>query len=343
LHANCAHCHRYGGAGNAKMRLAVDLSPESTRAYDVVPEHGGFGLRDAKLIASSSPESSVILYRLAKSGRGHMPPLGSQTADPAGLQLVHDWMASLPAPKDAALNHPERKSLATFLSESSSMPERITATGELLGSPSGALLMALAMDRHEVPTPGRAAIELGARSDDRNVRDLLERFLPPSERRARLGESVVPEQILELTGNPHEGRHLFLEATLQCKNCHRVAGQGTVLGPDLDRLSKRYSRAELLDSLLNPSETIDQRYQNYSVTTTSGRVLAGLLIEKTAEHLVLRDLQGNTHTIASGDIESAQQLKQSFMPAGLLRDLSAQEAADLVEFLFQLNTTTSAK
>jgi len=344
LHANCAHCHRYGGAGNAKMRLAIELTPETMRAFDLPPEHGGFGLRNAKLIASSAPESSVILYRLAKAGRGHMPPMGSQTADPAGLQLVHNWMASLESPEGAVLESKERELITTLTQRSNSAPDRQRALLELLSGTSGALLVTLAIDRNELPAPlEEMAVARGTSHLDRNIRELFERFLPPSQRRQRLGETISPEHILSLKGNADDGRHLFLDATLQCRNCHRVAGRGNVLGPDLDRLAKRYSRAELLDSILNPSKTIDQKYQNYSVTTTAGRVVAGLLLDKTPQQLALRDQQGNTHTIASGDIESAQPLQRSFMPSGLLRELSAQEAADLVEFLFQLNSTTSVK
>lgn len=65
--------------------------------------------------------------------------------------------------------------------------------------------------------------------------------------------------------------------------------------------------------------------------TDDGRVLAGMLVEKTDEVVALRDVQGVVHTV---DVEAIQQLlpqQKSMMPELLAQDSTAQQLADLIE------------
>ena len=71
-------------------------------------------------------------------------------------------------------------------------------------------------------------------------------------------------------------------------NCHRIAGVGSTLGPDLSEIGKKYTRAQILESILEPSKFIDPKYVTYLVETTDGKVLTGLLAAKTDNEVVLR-------------------------------------------------------
>ncbi|HEV3384509.1 MAG TPA: PQQ-dependent sugar dehydrogenase, partial [Gemmata sp.] len=78
LHANCAHCHRFGGGGGSVvLELDISKSLKETGILDVRPKQGDFGIADARIIAPGDPGRSVLLYRMAKFGRGRMPHLGS--------------------------------------------------------------------------------------------------------------------------------------------------------------------------------------------------------------------------------------------------------------------------
>ncbi len=92
-----------------------------------------------------------------------------------------------------------------------------------------------------------------ARDPSFQVRDLFARFLPEHLRPKRLGLTINPEQILSLKGDTTRGRALFLAEVTQCSRCHRVQGQGREFGPDLSQIGRKYSRAQLLDQVLNPS------------------------------------------------------------------------------------------
>jgi putative heme-binding domain-containing protein len=108
------------------------------------------------------------------------------------------------------------------------------------------------------------------------------------------------------------------------------------LGPDLSQIGKKYSRAQLLESILEPSKQIDPKYVTYLVETANGRVVSGLLIEKTDKEVLLKDAQNKEIRIAAGEIELLVPAQKSLMPELLLRDMTAEQVADLIEFLGSL-------
>ena len=89
---------------------------------------------------------------------------------------------------------------------------------------------------------------------------------------------------LKLKGDAKNGREIFKK---NCATCHRVAGVGIDVGPDIAD-----TRTKTLDALLNdiiaPNSAIDANYVNYLVTTKDGRVLTGLLTAETASSITLK-------------------------------------------------------
>ena len=169
------------------------------------------------------------------------------------------------------------------------------------------------------------------------VRDLFERFVPESERIRRLGDSIDPAEILAIKGDPGRGRALFTaESAVNCKSCHRLDGVGEEVGPDLAKIGAKYPRPELLRQILEPSLSVDPKYTLYRLDTRSGLVHSGLLIERNEKEIVLRDAQNKPIRIAVAEVEDLTPQKQSLMPDLLLRGLTAQQAADLLEYLASL-------
>jgi putative heme-binding domain-containing protein len=349
LHANCATCHRRGGGGTAAMDIRYEFSLKQSNLLGARPTQGTFGMLAARVMAPAGPYRSVLLYRMAKLGRGRMPHFGSQVVDRQGLQLLHDWIDSLD-PKLAASGSGDvsaatlRKQHDTLL-ETLALPD-LNAAGQaavidqLLGSSSGALQLALAVDHPTTPlsrAAGRLAIKAGAHHADVRVRDLFERFLPYEKRVKRLGSTVQAQQILKIPGNANVGRQLFTKAAgFQCRNCHRVAKQGKSVGPDLDGIAKKNDRRALLESILQPSRKIDPKFRAYLVETVQGRVHTGLLISKSDKEVVLRDAAGKEIRVAADDVEMLIAQPKSLMPELLVKDMTAQQLADLLAFLESL-------
>ncbi|HEV7405602.1 MAG TPA: PQQ-dependent sugar dehydrogenase [Chthoniobacteraceae bacterium] len=98
LAVNCAHCHVSEGGGNTLMNLAPGAAPDKQHLIDAPPEHGAFGLPDARIVAPGNPGRSILTVRVAMRGPGQMPPVGTLMPDPAGIQMLLEWLQGLPAP-----------------------------------------------------------------------------------------------------------------------------------------------------------------------------------------------------------------------------------------------------
>jgi len=215
--------------------------------------------------------------------------------------------------------------------------ERAEILTRLLSTPSNALLLSRALDG-EFPAGVRAEIlAAGSAHPDIALRDLFEKFLPSEKRTKRLGNVIRPEQLLAMAGDAARGKELFLTANgVSCRNCHRVTNMGSTLGPELSLIGKKLTRAQLLESILEPSKLIEPKYQTHMVETKQGKVLLGLLVEKSDKEIVLRDAGDKEVRVPVGDVEEFLPQRQSLMPELLLKDLTAQQVADLLTFLESL-------
>lgn len=95
LAVNCAHCHTVSGGGNSAMNFEWGVPSGRMQALNERPEHGDFGLPDARVIAPAAAGRSVILPRVAMRGPGQMPPVASRASDPDGVRLLAEWIQSL--------------------------------------------------------------------------------------------------------------------------------------------------------------------------------------------------------------------------------------------------------
>jgi putative heme-binding domain-containing protein len=217
--------------------------------------------------------------------------------------------------------------------------ERTDAIGRLLSSTSGALMLARAVGEGRLPESVRRLVLAAALAKpEPQVYDLFERFVPDDQRVKRLGSVVRPEQVLSLKGSAERGRELFFKsAGLQCSSCHKVGGAGGNVGPDLSQVGKKYTRAQLLESLLEPSRTVEPAYVAYLLETSDGKFYTGLLAERNDREVVLKVVGDKEVRVAAGKVERLAPQSKSLMPELLLRDLTAEQAADLVEFLAGLN------
>jgi putative heme-binding domain-containing protein len=107
-------------------------------------------------------------------------------------------------------------------------------------------------------------------------------------------------------------------------------------------IGKKYERASLLETILNPSKAIAPEYVPYLVATESGQVHAGFRVETTDNHVLLQDENNKQIRIAADEIAGMRQQEKSLMPELVLRDVTAQDAADLLAFLMSLNKATLA-
>jgi putative membrane-bound dehydrogenase-like protein len=130
-------------------------------------------------------------------------------------------------------------------------------------------------------------------------------------------------------GDPARGRGLFGK---HCAVCHRLFGEGNMVGPDLTHANRK-DRDYLLASTVDPSAVIRKEYLSYTVQTSDGRVLTGLIAEQTAGSITLLDAKNQRAVVARGRIETIQESPVSLMPEGLLKGLRPDELRDLFAYL----------
>jgi len=89
----------------------------------------------------------------------------------------------------------------------------------------------------------------------------------------------------------------------------------------------------LLESILYPSASLVRSYEPVSVTTKQGKIYNGLIRKESPEEIVLALTATEQVKLAREEIEEMRPSKVSIMPAGLDKQLTPQELADLVAFL----------
>ncbi|MDG1896164.1 MAG: c-type cytochrome, partial [Fuerstiella sp.] len=347
LHTNCAHCHRLHAGGAVLSHMHFDLELDKTNMLNTRPTQGTFGIHAAQVIAPGDPVRSVLLYRMAKLGSGRMPRIGSAEVDLAGVKLLRDWLGQLPQDKDSQSTADEsvarlRKAETSALSRlhvTDSAIEQVAIVDHLLSSTTGAIRLLHAVDAQKLSKPVMAkSVAAAVQHSDISIRDLFERFLPPEDRIKRLGSAVHADQILSVQGDSERGRQVFFNTSgVACKNCHRIQKEGKEIGPDLTTIGKKLTPVQLLESILEPSKRVDPKYVTFLAETTSGRLFTGLLVEKNDAEIVLKDAQDKVRRIPTEEIEQLVPQRQSLMPDLLVRDMTAQQVADLVAYLRSLN------
>src|SRR5262249_53497152 len=211
-----------------------------------------------------------------------------------------DWIAGMPVPKAdvssgvAAVPAEDRAALETLRrGDRGSGEARSTAIRRLAATTRGAPLLLCLIDREPRPAPPRP----GGRAVTRRrrgvgVRTVVGRFAPGGGGGRRGGAVAARRSILPPRGDARRGRDVFTpHPAAQCKTCHKAGEVGEAVGPDLTKIGAKYDRVGLLDQILEPSKTIDPQYVAHLLETKDGQVITGLVVEKSARQVVLKDAQ----------------------------------------------------
>jgi putative heme-binding domain-containing protein len=134
-------------------------------------------------------------------------------------------------------------------------------------------------------------------------------------------------------GDIRRGQAIFNSSKTSCGACHTIGYVGGKIGPDLTRIGQIRQPRDLVESILFPSASFVRSYESVAVRTLDGQVYSGLVKSDAPHEIVLTLAADKEVRLAREDIEVLLPGKVSIMPAGLDKQLSLQELADLVEFL----------
>jgi putative heme-binding domain-containing protein len=146
------------------------------------------------------------------------------------------------------------------------------------------------------------------------------------------------QEIMRLTvevlekGDTARGEDVFRRADVSCMKCHAVSKAGGDVGPDLSALGSSSPIDYVVKSILLPNQAVKEQYRASVVITTDGKVFTGIVKERNAERIVIKEATGKERVIHTDDIDDEVQGK-SLMPQGLTKFLTHQDLIDLVRFL----------
>ena len=96
LDINCAVCHAPGGTGIAKADLRYGTPLEKAFIIDQEPGQMRILAPGSKVVLPGLPQKSELLQRLLTNGPGRMPTLASSKVDWRAVQILGEWIESLP-------------------------------------------------------------------------------------------------------------------------------------------------------------------------------------------------------------------------------------------------------
>jgi putative heme-binding domain-containing protein len=135
------------------------------------------------------------------------------------------------------------------------------------------------------------------------------------------------------------GRELFAAAS--CVQCHRPGKEAGSIGPNLAEIkqkladpAKKYTAADLLRDVLEPSRVISEKYRSWIITTTKGELVTGVILSQDGKKLTVAAGPLAQPVVLDADaIDTKEPARVSLMPQGLLTTLDREEVLDLLAYV----------
>ncbi|MFC7336766.1 PVC-type heme-binding CxxCH protein [Haloferula chungangensis] len=134
--------------------------------------------------------------------------------------------------------------------------------------------------------------------------------------------------VLELQGDAERGKL----AAARCVMCHHLNEMGPHYGPDLKGWVSRQGAEMAVRSIVDPSADIAHGFEGSTLLLKDGKKIDGILISE-GNPVVMTSTGGLTQMLPTGRIKSRKKMKHSLMLNADQLGLTAQDVADLVEYL----------
>jgi cytochrome c oxidase cbb3-type subunit III len=147
-----------------------------------------------------------------------------------------------------------------------------------------------------------------------------------------------PQHGAPVAGDPIRGRQVYERNG--CSGCHRVAGEGSVFGPELTRIGAGRSAEYIRESILDPSADISDDYGGVTVVTRDGKRVTGLRVNEDTFSVQLRDVSQIFRMFQKDEVQQVIAETKSLMPA--YKAVSAEDLQNLLAYLDTLRGDLSA-
>jgi putative heme-binding domain-containing protein len=125
------------------------------------------------------------------------------------------------------------------------------------------------------------------------------------------------------------GKKMF---TTHCANCHKLGGQGQLIGPQLDgAVSRSFER--LAEDILAPNRNVDRAFRTSSLLLDDDSVVAGLVVESPGGRLEVTMQDGKKRTLSSESVVQRKDSETSLMPSNFSDVMDEQQLASVIRYL----------
>jgi putative heme-binding domain-containing protein len=138
---------------------------------------------------------------------------------------------------------------------------------------------------------------------------------------------------VKTSGDAAKGKTVFHAPLSGCVACHKIGGQGGIVGPELDAVGRGVPVELLIEAVVWPNRQIKEGYVATTLTLKDGRKLQGYKVSEAGGEMQLRELaSGQTSRFTAAQIAERQEAG-SLMPEGLIMNMTREELRDLVAYL----------
>jgi len=152
-------------------------------------------------------------------------------------------------------------------------------------------------------------------------------------RRWKLQDALDTVQTLS-DRNFQNAKNIFTIAA--CVNCHAVRGEGGTVGPDLTQLGTRFSKKDILESIIDPNKTISDQYGSTVFSLMDGTSVMGKLVkeDKNSYFIAQNPFAPQTlRELEKKSITGTRYADVSMMPPALINQLNPDRLRDLMAYL----------
>ena len=201
----------------------------------------------------------------------------------------------------------------------------------LLARPERATALLQAVEEHTIRRADLASTQIDFLTNHRDaaLRSRAIQLLTSATKGTRHDVVTAFQPALSLSGDVGRGKKIFVE---RCASCHRLGGEGFLLGPDLVSV-RNAGKEKMLINILDPSREVLPQYLAYEVETKDDETLQGVLVDETPTAITLRQTYAKDAVIPRANIASIRSHGRSIMPDELEAGLKPQDMADLLEFV----------
>ena len=160
-----------------------------------------------------------------------------------------------------------------------------------------------------------------------NAKQKLVSVVIPEEQ----GPSKLPSvaEILKLKGDVTRGKAV----AGRCISCHVIGDLGLDVGPNLTGFGKRFPADVVARAIVEPSAEISLGFEGQHLRTHKEKLDIMGVVLADGDPVIIRSMGGITQSIPASDLKSRQPMKRSLMLSADQLGLTAQDVADVVEYL----------